>query len=200
MRTKLFKTVNIFFYFAITFSFGIQVLTFISTKLDSFQLKQKIHVLRVNFGWVLQRFWRKENSRFAHFHTNSFALICESFAFIRESNALFRESLALFRESDALIRESYALIRGIFALIPYENEPKGLSYRFNINALKMFTFYTVASSLTGLSAYSIILHVHETIQSHSINRQFKSSQVIRFLFCYATLILIFRLWKSWYYN
>ena len=31
LRKKLFKTVNIFFYFAITFSFGIQVLTFIWT-------------------------------------------------------------------------------------------------------------------------------------------------------------------------
>ena len=57
LRKKLLKTVNIFFNFAITFSFGIQVLTFNRTKLDSFHLK--IHIIRVNFGWILSQFWRK---------------------------------------------------------------------------------------------------------------------------------------------
>ena len=48
-----------------------------------------------------------ENSRFAHFNTNSFALISESYAFFRESYAFIRESLALIRERFALIREKY---------------------------------------------------------------------------------------------
>ena len=71
---------------------------------------------------------RYENSRFAHFYTNSFALLCENFALIRESNALIRESFALFRESYAFIRESFALVREKYKKkIPYENEPNRLS-------------------------------------------------------------------------
>ena len=72
----------------------------------------------MNFASVLEK--RYENSCFAHFYTNSFALIRESYAFIRESDALIRESFALFRESYALIREKY-----FFSL--YENEPNRLS-------------------------------------------------------------------------
>ena len=68
-----------------------------------------------NFASVLEK--RYENSRFAHFYTNSFTLIRESFALIRESSAFIRESFALFRESYALIRKSYALIRKSYALI-----------------------------------------------------------------------------------
>ena len=64
-------------------------------KLDSFHLNKTC----VNLGWILPRFWRKdENSSFAPFYTNSFALIRESFAFIRENFALIRESFALIRE------------------------------------------------------------------------------------------------------
>ena len=61
------------------------------------------------FVYILDEFchgsWKKiyENSRFAHFCNNSFALIREIFAFIRES-------YAFICETNALIRESYALI------------------------------------------------------------------------------------------
>ena len=57
----------------------------------------------MNFASVLEK--RYENSRFAHFYTNSFALIHESFALIRESNAFIRESFAIIRERYALIPE-----------------------------------------------------------------------------------------------
>ena len=83
----------------------------------------------MNFASVLEN--RYEQSRFAHFYTNSFALICESFALIRESFALFRESYAFIRESFALTRESYALIREKYIFFLYENEPNRLSYKFN---------------------------------------------------------------------
>ena len=66
-----------------------------------------------------EKIWKY--SRFAHFYTNSFALIRESFA-------LFRESFALFCESYAFIRESYALIREKYNFFLYENEPNSLSY------------------------------------------------------------------------
>ena len=46
----------------------------------------------MNFATVLEK--KYENSRIAHFYTNSFALIRESFAFIRESYALIRESFS----------------------------------------------------------------------------------------------------------
>ena len=72
----------------------------------------------MNFASVLEK--RYEHSRFAHFYTNSFALIRESFA-------LFRESYAFIRESFALIRESYALIREKYNFFLYENEPNRLS-------------------------------------------------------------------------
>ena len=72
----------------------------------------------MNFASVLEK--RYEHSRFAHFYTNSFALIRESFALFRESDAFIRESLAL-------IRESYALIRENFNFFLYENEPNRLS-------------------------------------------------------------------------
>ena len=41
----------------------------------------------MNFASVLEK--RYENSRFAHFYTNSFALIRESFALIREKYYFF---------------------------------------------------------------------------------------------------------------
>ena len=95
----------------------------------------------MNFASVLEK--RYEHSRFAHFYTNSFALIRESFALFRESFALIRESFALFRESYAFIRESFALIRESYALIRekyffflYENEPNRLSYICNIVQLR----------------------------------------------------------------
>ena len=58
----------------------------------------------MNLATVLEK--RYENFRFAHFYTNSYALIREKFAFIREN---------------------YALIRDIIYFFPYENEPNGLS-------------------------------------------------------------------------
>ena len=61
----------------------------------------------MNFASVLEK--KYENSGFAHFYTNSFALI--------------RESFALFRESYAFIRASYALIREKYNFCLYENEP-----------------------------------------------------------------------------
>ena len=59
----------------------------------------------MNFASVLEKSY--ENSCFAHFYTNSFALIRESSALIRESFAFIRESFALFRECYAFIREKY---------------------------------------------------------------------------------------------
>ena len=101
-------------------------------------------ILCVNFGWILPRFWRKD-SCFAHFYTNSFALIRESFAFIRESYAFIREIYALIRERYALIRESFALIRESYALFRekykfflYENKPNRLSYFSNIFVILLF--------------------------------------------------------------
>ena len=87
----------------------------------------------MNFATILEK--RYENSRFAHFSTNSFALIRKNFAFVRETYAFLRKSYALIPESFASFRESYALFREGFALIrekkynffPYENEPIGLS-------------------------------------------------------------------------
>ena len=43
----------------------------------------------INFATVLEK--RYENSCFAHFYTDIFALFRESFAFIRERNAFIRE-------------------------------------------------------------------------------------------------------------
>ena len=65
----------------------------------------------MNFASVLEK--RYENSHFADFDSNSFALI-------RESNAFIRESYALFRESYAFIREKCNFFL-------YENEPNRLS-------------------------------------------------------------------------
>ena len=107
----------------------------------------------MNFASVLEK--RYEHSRFAHFYTNSFALIRESFAliresyafiresfaFIRESFALFRESFALFRESFALFRKSFALIREKYNFFLYENEPNRLSYKIKLlNKINSFFF------------------------------------------------------------
>ena len=105
LEEKMFMVVNIFFYFTITFSSGIQMLVFIWTNLDSFYRT----ILCVNFGWMLlngsgEKLWK---FYFAHFNTNSFALISESYAFFRESYAFIRESLALIHERFALIREKY---------------------------------------------------------------------------------------------
>ena len=72
----------------------------------------------MNFASVLEK--KCENSRFAHFYTNSFALISESYAFIRESFALIRESYAIIRESNAFIRAKYNFFL-------YENEPNRFS-------------------------------------------------------------------------
>ena len=83
----------------------------------------------MNFASVLEK--RYEHSRFAHFYTNSFALIRElireSYALIRESYAFIRKSYAFIRESFTLIRESYALIREKYMFFLYENEPYRLS-------------------------------------------------------------------------
>ena len=84
----------------------------------------------MNFASVLEK--RYENSRFAHFYTNSFALIRESNAIIRESFMLIRESYAFIRESVALIRENNALIREKYI---YENEPYRLSYFSNMQRI-----------------------------------------------------------------
>ena len=88
----------------------------------------------MNFASVLEK--RYKNSRFAHFYTNSFALICEHFALNRESNVmicesfeLIRESFALFRESFEFIRERYALFREKYNFFLYQNEPNRLSYK-----------------------------------------------------------------------
>ena len=81
----------------------------------------------MNFVSVLEK--RYENSHFALFYTNSFALICENFALIRERNAFIRESYAIIRESFALIREKYNFFLN-------ENEPNRLSY-FNAIFLKI---------------------------------------------------------------
>ena len=72
----------------------------------------------MNFASVLEK--RYEHSRFAHFYTNSFALIRESFA-------LFCERFAFIRESYAFIREIFALIREKYIFFLYENEPNRLS-------------------------------------------------------------------------
>ena len=48
----------------------------------------------MNFASVLEK--RCENSRFAHFYTNSFALFRESYAIIRKSFALIRENIIFF--------------------------------------------------------------------------------------------------------
>ena len=48
-------------------------------------------ILCVNFGRIFPRFWRKhENSRFAHFYTNNFALIREKYNFSPMSPMGFR--------------------------------------------------------------------------------------------------------------
>ena len=55
------KIVKIFFYFAITFSSGIQVLTFIWTNLDSFYLKK---LEWKKFEWILPNVLEKSCSFF----------------------------------------------------------------------------------------------------------------------------------------
>ena len=77
----------------------------------------------MNFASVLEK--RYKHSRFAHFYTNSFALIRESFALIRESFALFRESFAFIRESYAFLRESFALIREKYNFFSTKMSPIG---------------------------------------------------------------------------
>ena len=90
LMKKMCKIVNIFFYiFVITFSSGIQVLTFIWTNLDFFYLK----IVCVSFGWILPNVLEKryKQLRFAYSYTNILAKIRESLTLIRERYALIRE-------------------------------------------------------------------------------------------------------------
>ena len=111
----MFKIVNIFFYFAITFFFGIQVLTLIWTELDSFYLKKNIQI-RVNFGWILPRFWRKDmkilalhtfipivSRKFAK-RTRLFAKVTRKFAKVSRYSRKFRVYSRKFRSNTRKVR------------------------------------------------------------------------------------------------
>ena len=101
----------------------------------------------MNFASILEK--RCENSRFALFNTNSFALKGERFSFIREIFAFIRESYAFIRDSFALIRESFALIRKKYNFFSTKMSPIGFRifpcYLTNVFLYKNQTFYCVCS-------------------------------------------------------
>ena len=138
LRKKLFKTVNIFFFFALTFSFGIQVLTFNWTKLDSFYLK--IHVLRVNFGWILPRFWRKDMKILA---------LYTSLPIVRVNSRKFR---VYSRKLRVYSRNTRYFAKNIF--FPYEIEPNEFSFAWpQFWLLQYLNLILTSNNTLGIDKY-----------------------------------------------
>ena len=105
------KTVIIFFYFAITFSFGIQVLTFIKTNLIEFFIP-KITLCKfwMNFASVLEKMWKFSLCKLLYQQFREYTRkFRENYAWIREKHSLFHESFKFIRESFAKVSRKFSV-------------------------------------------------------------------------------------------